>query len=741
MSSALNDLRYAARVLLKQRGFTAIAVATLALGIGASTALFSIIDAALLHPLPYPHFEELVTVDVQQPSAGRVETLGPSLREVRQWRSSASTVAQACVQRSVFWSTIILEEDPFARVAVDEMSEGCLDTYGLRPALGRGIRLEDTRAGATPVVLLGYALWQQRYGGASDVIGRVLHLSDGPATIVGVMPRGLESTTDIVRPLRWPTTGAVLSDMEGRRGTGTDTFMRLRAGVTPNEAAEELSALAANGGVPGSKVLVTSLYADITHGYQSTARILAEAVGLILLLACVNVAGLLLARGATRYQELLVRASLGATRGRLVRQLLTESFLLAITGGVLGVLLARASLDAIVAIMPLALPPDAPASLSVETLMFAAIVSISSSVFFGLVPALRLSSLKGDIALANASRRGGPALSRRNGQALIAAEVAIAMVLLVGAGVLLRSFARLMYVDLGFDPSRVVALQVMPTDQTPSTLAAYYPALVDAVRTLPGVEYVGAVDNLPLIGVTSVATGQVPGQPPAMTNMWAVTPGYFEALGIPLLSGRFLRDDDLRTTKPRVVISQAAARKFFGTTSPIGRNLNLFHKDREVVGVVGDVKNSGAQWLRPELNAYLPVTQKTSPSVMSLVIRMRPGIAVPFERLRAVAQSIGPAVFVEAIRPGTGWLSKNTATPRHRTELFGLLGAFGLALALVGIFSMTAYAVTSRTREIGIRMALGARADQVVKTILGEAAGPFSAAWQPGRSAPSSRRV
>ncbi|MGH9409323.1 MAG: FtsX-like permease family protein [Vicinamibacterales bacterium] len=513
--------------------------------------------------------------------------------------------------------------------------------------------------------------------------------------------------------------------MEGRRGTGTDTFMRLRAGVTPEQAAQELSALAANGGVTGSKVQLTSLYVDTTHGYQSTARILAEAVGLILLLACVNVAGLLLARGATRYQELLVRASLGATRGRLVRQLLTESLLLAITGGVFGVLLARASLNALVAVVPLALPPDAPARLSVETLMFAAIISVSSALFFGILPALRLSRLKGDIALANASRRNGPALSRRNGQALIAAEVAVAMVLLAGAGVLLRSFARLMSVDLGFDPSRVVALQVMPANHTPETLATYYPALLDAVRALPSVGYAGAVDNLPLIGVTSMGLARMPGHESAMINMWAVTPGYFEALGIPLLSGRLLRDDDLRTTAPKVVISEGAARKFFGTSSPIGRNLNVFQKDREVVGVVGDVKNSGPLWLRPELNAYLPATQRTSPSVMSLVIRMRPGIAIPFERLKTLAQSLGPRVFVEGIRPGTEWLSKNTATPRHRTELFALLGAFGLTLALVGIFSMTAYAVNSRTREIGIRMALGARADQVVKTILGDAATPI----------------
>ena len=713
MSAFWQDVRYSLRLLMRQRGFAAVAILTLGLGIGASAALFSVIDAAVIRPLPYPHPEQLVELLVEEARPNGVGRLGPSRDEAREWRSNAA-IAEVCVWRS--WNPILVDTGEFERVPYQDLSEGCLEMYGAGPVVGRAFSIDDTRVGAPAVVILGHAYWQRRFGASADVIGRTLRLPDGPATIVGVAPPWFGREMGVFRALQF-----FAPDQERLRGRGTTTEARLRSGVTPAQASAALSG--------ASKVRADSLYDTTTRGYGKTLRTLAGAVMLILLLACVNVAGLLLARGTARQTELAVRASIGATRARLVRQLLTESLLLAVGAGAVGVALAGVSLDAIVAIVPLSLPSDAPATVNGPVLAFAAAAAVTSALLFGLVPALRLSG-SARHSLAGASRRHGSALSRRNGQFLIAAEVAVAMILLAGAGVMVRSFARLVSEDLGFDAEQVAAMQVVPADPKPAILSTYYPRLVEAARQIPSVAHVGAVDTLPLIGGGTQTAAKAGGSAWTPIDISQILPGYFEAMGIPLVAGRLPTTDDAASARPIAVVSTDAAKTLFPDGSAVGGKVLLAGKqEREIVGVVGTVHHWGAadkgsSFERPKV--YVLFGQASTARPLSLVIRMRPNMPLPVEQLRTVAGQIGPRVFVEKFRPGADWISANTIRARHRTQLFGLLGACGVVLALVGIFSMTAYAVASRTREIGVRMALGARADQVVGTVLRDAAWPVA---------------
>jgi putative ABC transport system permease protein len=360
-------------------------------------------------------------------------------------------------------------------------------------------------------------------------------------------------------------------------------------------------------------------------------------------------------------------------------------------------------------------------------LVFAVITAIASALVFGLVPALRLSRAAGDRVIGVTSRRHGSTLTRRNGQILIAAEVAIAMVLLAGAGVMLRSFARLVAVDLGFDPQRVSAMEAVPADPQPAVLTGYYPELLRSIRAMPAIESAGAVDNLPLVG-GATSTGAFVAGARHGVEISQVTPGYLETIGLRLLAGRLPADSDVTGQRPVVVVDAAAATVLFPGKPAVGQQLQLrTNKDpvREVVGVVSTVRHWGAQasasLQRPKV--YLVFGQDTA-RPMSIAFRTRAGFAVPAEQLRSAAQTVGPRALVEAVRPGADWLGENTSRTRRRTMLFTLLGALGVTLALVGIFSMTAYAVASRTREIGVRMALGARAAQVVRTMLQDAAAP-----------------
>jgi predicted permease len=725
----LQDVGYALRLLGRARGFTTVAVLTLALGVGATTAIFSIIDAALLRPLPYPRPEQLVHVYIEtRDPNNRVARYTPSNDDVDDWRADTDVFAHVTIWRDIF-SPIVVDGPEPERVKGKAISEDYLALHSVVPSVGREFDANDMREGAAPVILLGHGYWRSRFGGDPAALGQSLRLDNIPATIVGVLPPSFYSDTPIWRPFH--TTG----HRPDQRGSGATVYARLRPGVTIEEARRRLTdmvvARAAGEGLDRvSGVQITSLYQRATSGYWSTTKILSYAVSAILLIACVNVAGLLLARGATRGPELGIRASLGAGRGRLVRQLLAESLVLSLAGGAAGALLAWLSLDVVVANIPLSLPANSPPTLNLRVLGFTLSLSLLTGLLFGLAPAVRMSRVSLANVLSESSQRHGSALSRRWGQTLIAVEVAMAIVLLAGAGLMIRSFARVMAVDVGFDPRRVMTMEVEPMNPDPEVLRQYYPALVEALRGRPGVEAAGAVDHMPLASGSTVTTARVGGDrvrhngAPLMLHVREFVAGYFETVGFSLTSGRFPADADMAAGLPAAMLNASAARAMFPGNTALGRTFEMGKRTYQVLGVVRDVRHSGPL-SKPAPEVYLPFgLPGSSGGTMIVAVRSSLGLAAMTPLLREAASAPGPRVVVHQIRQGSDWLGDRVVTPRRRTVLLGLLGALGFILTLVGIFGTTAYAVGRRTREIGVRMALGARPPQVVSAILRDALWP-----------------
>ena len=733
MDALLQDIRYGIRQLFRQRGSSVVAVLTLALGIGASTAIFSVVDAAMLRPLPYPNPEQLVTVGVAitQPD-GRVSRPTTSMGDMRLWQQADDVFSKVAGWGSAFRGRIVDGPEP-ERIQVSQFTEDYLSMHGVMPLIGRDFTFEDTQFGAPSVALLGYGYWQSRYAGRRDVIGETLRLDDGVATIIGVLPASFNANTPVARPLQIPPSEF------GRRGTGrVSVYARLQPGVTVEHASDRLSGRMAgeplpDGSVSPVRVLVSSRLESAVSRYQTTVNIIGGAVGLILLIACVNVAGLLLARGAARQSELAVRASLGARRLRLIRQLLTESIVLALAGGVVGILLAWLSLDAIVANIPMSLPANSPVTLNVPVLVATTALLVPTVLLFGLVPAVRLSRVQIVSALARGGRQSGSSLSRRGGQFLIAAEVSLAMVLVTGAGLVLRSFARLSAVDLGFNPDGLITMEVLPLDRDPAAHKAYYSDLLQRLRTIPGVGSAGIVDNFPLGSGTSFTSLRGSGEP-VFSSVFEALPGYFETIGVRLRGGRLPTDADYASGFRGTVINESAARALFPDGPAVGRQFTYAAgKDRDpwtVLGVIADLRHGGPLAPRNENfpQIFFPLQPTEFDLNQAMLVVLRPSGRIPTlgDRLRQTAQSIGPRVLIERIQTANHLFGDSVITPRRRTVLLGLLGGLGLVLALVGVFGMTAYAVSRRTAEIGVRMAFGARPGQVVKTIVHDSAVPIA---------------
>ncbi len=729
METILQDLRYSFRLFSAQRAFFLVAVLTLAIGVGLSTALFSVIHAAVLRPLPYPNPEQLVSVDVVVPTAnGETIRLAASLEDVRTWRQDQRVLRHVAVDRGAYELIVDTGGEP-ERLIVHRVSEGFFELFGVRPSYGRDFTAEDTRREAPLAVLLGHGYWQRRYGADPAALGRQIRVAGEPATIVGVLPRGFYPQASVWQP--YPRQ-AVPDSM---RGSGAPVLARLQPGLSISEAERQLSQIVGAfdlglGKRAGSTVRMESLYEDAVAGTGPTVWTLSSAVAAILLIACVNVAGLLLARGATRRREMAIRTSIGAGRQRLIRQLLTESLVLAVAGGLAGVLLAWVALDALVGIVPLSLPENTSVSLNLDVLAFAAGVAISTALLVGLLPAWRLSRVPVTTALAGADRRSGASLPRRSGQWLIFTEVALGVVLLAGAGLMIRSFTRLVAVDLGFTPESFLTLHVSPLDPSPAVGAQYYPALVATIRQWPEVEAVGAGDQLPIGGRRRAGSVYLPGQAPIRIDERQVIPGFFEAIGLPLKQGRFFVEADRSAGRRLVVINELTAHRVFGAVSPVGRLLPVGRDQKdppEIIGVVGDFLQDGAR-SPVRANVYFLFAGADATDRVPITVFVRPrGPAADFPaRLRQAAHAIGPRVLVDRIRSGEDFVSESVTVPRQRMVLLGLLGAVGLVLTLVGIFSMTSYAVARRTREIGVRMAFGADHAAVVRAMVRDAIWPVA---------------
>jgi predicted permease len=731
MQSLFQDARYGIRQIRRYPSFAGVAILTLALGIGVGTALFSVIDAALLRPLPYPNPEELVTIDVEETRGAREPSVyAPSVADIRTWRETTSIVAHAGSGRVSGFTQLIVDAGVPERLVVASASEDFLETYGVAPVIGRTFQLDDTREGAPAVALLGHAFWQSRFGGDASAVGRTIRIQDEPVTIIGVLPAGFFNRTAVWQASQWAE--AWLS----RRGSGTPVIARLQPGVTPEQAARALDAVTPAATPGGStpvrtRVLVTSMYEDETSGYRNTLRTLAWAVGLIVIIACVNVAGLLLARGASRQVEFAMRASLGAGRGRLIRQLLIESLMLGCAGAVVGVALAYVSLDSLVSVLPLSLPLNSPAAINPTVLALALAVTVVSALAFGLVPAVRLSRSTGVSALGGAGRGGGAPLSRRSGQWLIGVEVALAVILMTGSGLMIRSFSRLLAVDLGLETSNVLTLEVEPVEQNAAVYRQYYPALLEAITRLPDVEVAGGIDQLALGGGASYTSVKADTGSEIFGPRRTVLPGYFEVMGVRPLSGRLFNESDAAAGEAVIISHTGAAKHFNGAA--VGRTLTATSGKTSrllrIIGVVPDIKHGGPfdRRVQPQLYALPdPRLEETTFRAIAMVMRLRSDASLRSDRLKQIAESVGPRVLVGRVRPAGDVLGRQVATPRNRMVLLTLLGGFGLLLTLVGIASMTAYAVARRTREVGVRVAMGARPIDVVGTIVRDAAWPVA---------------
>ena len=715
------------RALQRTPGFAAVAILTLALAIGVATAIFSVTEVALLRPVPYEKPEEIVAVAVSKSFAQR---LGPSPSDIEQWRGARSVFARIGMGRLTGLGPVIVDAGVDAgvtatapeRLTVGTASEDFLEVFGIFPILGRGITAGDRLPGSPLVVLLGHQYWQTRLSGAQDVLGRSIRVAGDRATIVGVLPAGFYPDTMVWRPHVQPSTYFEM------RGSGVSVYGRLRSGLDTETAARELTAqLPAADLKRELRVWVTSLYDETTSGFGRTLAVLAGAVALIVLIACVNVAGLLLARGATRRPELAIRKSIGASRGRLVRQLLAESLVLASAGGVAGVFLTFLTLNAIIGLIPLRLPANVTPAVNIQVLAFALGLSVATSIAFGLAPALSLSrgSLNANVSARRV--RHGSALTRRGGQAVIAVEVAMALVLVTGAALMIRSFSKIMAIDVGFQPGAMVTMGVVPLAANADGAEAYYLALLERVRQIPGVAAAGGADRPPLFGGGSYTNAAANGRSTGVA-VKRVLPGYFEAVGLPLRQGRFPTNADYAASPPFAVLSQSAARAIFPDQPAVGQQFVLRDQTWTVVGVVADARNrSPLPRDREERDLYVAYQQDaSSPAGAGMTVVVRPAGRIPrlAEQLRHAAHAAGPPVIVERIRSGRDWFDDRVATPRQQTMLLSLLGGLGLLLTLVGVFGTTAYAVARRTQEVGIRMALGARPGRMVAAIVRDAAWP-----------------
>jgi putative ABC transport system permease protein len=736
MATLLQDLRYAIRLLGKSPGFTAIAILTLALGIGANTAIFTVVNAVLLRPLGFRDPSRVVLV--AEKSA--YPTVSTSYQNYVDWRDQSHSFESMEATRG---TTITLTgsgepERLNARMATAPL----FSLLGVNAILGRTFLSEEDRAGGAPVVVLGYGFWQRRFGGARDILGRSITLDSQPYTVVGVLPSGFEllQPADIFLPFTpWAKT---LPD-DRNWHPGIFPIARLKEGISREQARTEMVGITKRleEQYPiyntGTSADVVDLQEQLVKGVRPALLLLLGAVAAVLLIACVNVANLLLARAASRGREVAIRTSMGASRWRVTRQLITESVLLSLAGGVLGLLFAWASLGPLLKLSATSLPAVFAVSLDRWVLFFTLAVSLVTGLLFGIVPALRTAKLDLRETL-NESSRGstaGPGHHRIRG-ALVAGEIAMAMLLLVGAGLLLRSFSRLQDIPPGFQADHLLVAD-LPLSLTayakPEQRFQFFDRIVERVKSLPGVRSAGAASFLPVSGGGGLLHFNIYGRPPKSphdyiaTGYRTTTPNYFETLGMPLAEGRFFTAADTEKAPAVVVINATMAKTYFPGENPLGKRLQVGATPEsdvpwmEVVGVVGDVRQ-GLD-LDPKAEMYLPYRQadQVLPVFqLSIVLRTATDPMLQASALRSALAEIDPNQPLVRVRTMEENMAATVAQPRFRTWLIGIFAGLALILAGVGVYGVMSYTVTQRTSEIGIRVTLGAQPEDVFRIVVGE---------------------